>query len=473
MSKILIVDDEGTHRRGTALTLNKLGHEVAESENETQAAQMLNTESFDLVITDMLMPPKESMPEDEESGLRVINLVKANAPNTTVIVMTAHGSIENAVEAMRLGAFDYLTKPFSANELKIKAAKALEQHKLIVENRRLTAENEYLKTSIIEPFTFGKIIGESKAMGRLLDYTQIAAQSSSTVLIRGESGTGKELIAKAIHYNSPRRDKVLITLNCACFPSELIEDELFGHRKGAFSGATSDRTGAFEEADGSTIFLDEIGEMPMEMQPRLMRVLEQKEVKRIGDNITKEVDVRVVAATNRDLELEISRNTFRSDLFERLNVLSIYLPPLRERKEDIPLLVDHFVEMFNKQMSKQIKGASSAALDALMHHDWPRNVRELRNVIERTMIFIDSDVIEEEALRFSTRIPQDASDDSTASVPVGSSLEDMEKELIKKTLEANDWNKRQSGRQLGIKHPKTLLDKIKKYGIEQSDSEEE
>ena len=473
MSKILIVDDEGTHRRGTALTLNKLGHEVAESENETQAAQMLDAESFELVITDMLMPPKESMPEDEESGLRVIDLVKTNAPNTTVIVMTAHGSIENAVEAMRLGAFDYLTKPFSANELKIKAAKALEQHKLIVENRRLTAENEYLKTSIIEPFTFGKIIGESKAMGRLLDYTQIAAQSSSTVLIRGESGTGKELIAKAIHYNSPRRDKVPITLNCACFPSELIEDELFGHRKGAFSGATSDRTGAFEEADGSTIFLDEIGEMPMEMQPRLMRVLEQKEVKRIGDNITKEVDVRVVAATNRDLELEISRNTFRSDLFERLNVLSIYLPPLRERKEDIPLLVDHFVEMFNKQMSKQIKGVSPAALDALMKHNWPRNVRELKNVIERTMIFIDSDVIEEEALRFSTRIPQDVSDDSTASVPVGSSLEDMEKELIRKTLEANDWNKRQSGRQLGIKHPKTLLDKIKKYGIEQSDSEEE
>ena len=473
MSKILIVDDEGTHRRGTALTLNKLGHEVAESENETQAAQMLDAESFELVITDMLMPPKESMPEDEESGLRVIDLVKTNAPNTTVIVMTAHGSIENAVEAMRLGAFDYLTKPFSANELKIKAAKALEQHKLIVENRRLTAENEYLKTSIIEPFTFGKIIGESKAMGRLLDYTQIAAQSSSTVLIRGESGTGKELIAKAIHYNSPRRDKVPITLNCACFPSELIEDELFGHRKGAFSGATSDRTGAFEEADGSTIFLDEIGEMPLEMQPRLMRVLEQKEIKRIGENITKEVDVRVVAATNRDLELEISKNTFRSDLFERLNVLSIYLPPLRERKEDIPLLVEHFVEMFNKQMSKQIKGVSPAALDALMKHNWPRNVRELKNVIERTMIFIDSDVIEEEALRFSTRIPQDVSDDSTASVPVGSSLEDMEKELIRKTLEANDWNKRQSGRQLGIKHPKTLLDKIKKYGIEQSDSEEE
>ena len=470
MSKILIVDDEGTPRRGTVLTLKKLGHEVAESENEVQAAQMLGAEPFDLVITDMVMPPQEGMSEDKESGFRVIDMVKATAPNTTVMVMTAYGSIENAVEAMQLGAFDYLTKPFSTNELKIKTTKALERQELVAENRRLSAENEYLKTSIVEPFAFGNIIGESDVMNKLLDYTQIAAQSSSTVLIRGESGTGKELIAKAIHYNSTRRNRVPITLNCACFPSELIEDELFGHLKGAFSGASSDRMGAFEEADGSTIFLDEIGEMPLEMQPRLMRVLEQKEVKRIGENITKKVDVRVVAATNRDLESEISKNTFRSDLFERLNVISIYLPPLREKKADIPLLVDHFVEMFNKETSKHIKGVSPAALDALMQHDWPRNVRELKNVIERTIIFMDSDVIEEEALRFSTQIPRNADDNSTASVPVGSSLEDMEKELIKKTLEANNWNKRQTGRQLGIKHPKTLLDKIKKYEITPSDN---
>ena len=465
MSKILIVDDEGTHRRGAALTLSKLGYEVIESTTEAEAAAKINFESFDLVITDMLMPPEDGMPEDMESGLRVIELTKTLEPNTTVLVMTAHGSIENAVEAMRRGAFDYLTKPFSADELKIKANRALEQNRLVKENLRLSAENAYLKTSISEPFALDKIVGQSDVMKKLLEDIHIAAQSSSTVLIRGESGTGKELVAKAIHYNSSRRDRILITLNCACFPSDLIEDELFGHRKGAFSGATSDRKGAFEEADGSTIFLDEIGEMPLEMQPRLMRVLEQKEVKCIGENIVKNVDVRVLAATNHDLESAISRSKFRGDLFERLNVISIYLPPLRERKEDIPILVEHFIEVFNKETSKRVSGISQLALNALMQHEWPRNVRELKNVIERTIIFMDGNVIEQKDLRFSAPIPRHDDNGSTASLPVGSSLEEMEKLLIAKTLEANEWNKRKTARQLGIKHPKTLLDKIKKYGL--------
>jgi len=466
MSKILIVDDEGTHRRGAALTLSKQGHEVIESANEAEATARINCGSFDLVITDMLMPPEDDMPEDMESGLRIIDLAKALDPNATVIVMTAHGSIENAVEAMRRGAFDYLTKPFSADELKIKANKALEQNRLIKENLRLSEENEYLKTSISKAFTFAdKIVGESYSVKKLMEDIHIAAQSSSTVLIRGESGTGKELVAKAIHYNSPRRDRILITLNCACFPSDLIEDELFGHRRGAFSGATSDRKGAFEEADGSTIFLDEIGEMPIEMQPRLMRVLEQKEVKRIGENIVKNVDVRVIAATNQDLEEAVSKGKFRGDLFERLNVISVYLPPLRDRKEDIPTLVEHFMEIFSKETSKRIKGISQSALDALVQHEWPRNVRELRNVIERTIIFMDGYIIEEKDLRFSAPIPQRSDGKSIASLPVGSSLEEMEKVLIAKTLEANEWNKRETARQLGIKHPKTLLDKIKKYGL--------
>jgi DNA-binding NtrC family response regulator len=470
MSRILIVDDEGTHRRGAALTLSKLGYEVIESTNEVEATARINCDSFDLVITDMLMPPEDDMPEDMESGLRIIDMAKALDPNATVIVMTAHGSIENAVEAIRRGAFDYLTKPFSADELKIKANKALEQNRLVKENLRLSAENEYLQrslSSISKAFTFAdKIIGQSDTMKRLMEDIHIAAQSSSTVLIRGESGTGKELVAKAIHYNSPRRDRILITLNCACFPSDLIEDELFGHRKGAFSGATSDRKGAFEEADGSTIFLDEIGEMPLEMQPRLMRVLEQKEVKRIGENIVETVDVRVLAATNQDLETAVSKGKFRGDLFERLNVISIYLSPLRDRKEDIPLLVEHFIEIFNKETSKRIKGISQSAMNALMQNEWPRNVRELKNVIERTIIFMDGDVIEEKDLRFSAPIPHQHDDNkSIASLPVGSSLEEMEKVLIAKTLEANEWNKRKTAKQLGIKHPKTLLDKIKKYGL--------
>lgn len=467
MNRILVVDDQDTLRRGTALTLNKLGYEVMESENEAKAAEAIGKESFDLVITDMLMPPKANMSEDMESGLRVISMVRSAAPDTAIIVMTAHGSIENAVEAMRLGAFDYLKKPFTAKELEVKTSKALEQHRLIEENLRLSAENEYLKTSISEPFTLDNIIGQSDIIKRLLEDINIAARASSTVLIRGESGTGKELVAKAIHYNSLRRDKLLITLNCACFPADLIEDELFGHNKGAFSGATSERMGAFEEADGGTILLDEIGEMPLEMQPRLMRVLEQKEVKRIGENITKNVDARVLASTNRDLESAIGGGSFRGDLYERLNVISIQLPPLRQRKEDIPLLVEHFIETFNKETGKQLKGISPAALNALMEYSWPRNIRELRNVIERTIIFIDADVIEEQDLRFSRLAPQRDNDTSVASVPVGSSLEDMEKELIDKTLNANNWNKRQTARQLGIKHPKTLLDKIRKYELAQ------
>ena len=472
MSRILIVDDEGTHRRGAALTLSKLDHHVIECKNEAEAAAAIENESFALVITDMLMPPEDGMPEDMESGLRIINLVKSADPNAIVIVMTAHGSIENAVEAMRSGAFDYLTKPFSANELKIKTTRALEQNRLVRENLRLSAENEYLKTSISEPFALDKIIGQSDIMKKLLEDIYIAAQSSSTVLIRGESGTGKELVAKAIHYNSPRRDKILTTLNCACFPSELIEDELFGHRKGAFSGATADRKGAFEESDSGTIFLDEIGEMPLEMQPRLLRVLEQKEVKRIGENTVKNVDVRVMAATNQDLENGVGRGKFRGDLFERLNVISVHLPPLRERKEDIPLLVEHFIETFGNETSKRIKGISKSALNVLMQHEWPRNVRELRNVIERTIIFMDGDVIEEKCLRFSAPIPQHDEHDSngsTVSLPVGSSIEEMEKLLIAKTLDTNNWNKRQTAKQLGIRHPKTLLDKIKKYGLNQAE----
>lgn len=468
MSRILIIDDDDTHRRGTALTIRKAGHEAIESTNEAEATDTIKNESLDLVITDMLMPPGDGMEKDMESGLRIIKTAKSVDQKTSVIVMTAHGSIENAVEAMRMGAFDYLTKPFSAEELKVKTAKALEQSWLINENIRLSEENEHLKINLRETFSLDKIIGQSLVMRKLLENIHIAAQSASTVLIRGESGTGKELAARAIHYNSPRRGNLFVTLNCACFPSELIEDELFGHRKGAFTGSIMDRKGAFEEAHGGSILLDEIGEMPLGMQPRLLRVLEQKEVKRIGENISKKVDVRVIAATNHDLERSVSDGRFRSDLFERLNVLSIYMPPLRERKDDIPILVQHFMEIYSKETSRRIIGISQKAMDALMQHSWPRNVRELRNVIERTIIFMEGDIIDEDDLRFSADIPQHDKtfdDNLIASLPVGSSLEDMEKLLIAKTLQANNWNKSKTAEQLGIKHPKTLLDKIRKYNL--------
>jgi DNA-binding NtrC family response regulator len=377
--------------------LEDLGHSVQTASDVHSGLQLFaehltSDEPFDLVLTDMRMPLSEGQPEDEMGGLTAIREILTRENNTIVLVMTAYGTIRNAVQAIQLGAFDYLEKPFEVEELRLRIDKAIAHRRLQRENQSLQQENRRLFERVAAPYHASGIIGGSLATRTLMAALQRAAQTDATVLIQGASGTGKELVANAIHHHSPRARKPMIPLNCAAFPEHLIESELFGHLRGAFTGANTTRIGAFEEADGGTIFLDEIGEMPLAMQPRLLRVLEGKVIKRIGENRERPVDVRVVAATNRDLRQQIQAGNFREDLYERLNVIPILIPPLREHKEDIPALVNHFLRLSDR--AGRIEGISPAALDALMAYDWPRNVRELRNVIERTVLFMTESVIE-------------------------------------------------------------------------------
>lgn len=385
--QILLIDDDATFRTSVQFELEDLGHRIqtaddAHSGIQCFAERLASGEPFDLILTDMRMPLAAGQPEDEGGGLTVIREIRQQANDALVIVMTGYGTIQNAVGAVQLGAFDYLEKPFEVEELRLRIEKAITHRALQRENQSLRQENQRLFEGVAAPYQPSGIIGSSPAMQHLFERIERATQTDATVLIQGESGTGKELVAHAIHYQSPRARKTLIPLNCAAFPEHLIESELFGHVRGAFTGADANRTGAFEDADGGTILLDEIGEMPLSMQPRLLLVLEGKMIKRIGENRERPIDVRVIAATNRNLGQGILDGKFREDLYERLNVIPIQIPPLREHKDDIPALVNHFLRTFDR--SGQIEGISQDALETLMAYDWPRNVRELRNVIERT-----------------------------------------------------------------------------------------
>jgi DNA-binding NtrC family response regulator len=475
MAKILVVDDERVYRKSVALTLRKLSHEVLECEDETQAIEAIKNQSFDLIILDMRMPLKSGGQEDPESGLRVISKAIDSDPNVPIIVITAYGSIENAVEAMRRGAYDYLTKPFSADELKLKATNALKQRELTQENLRLSKENVQLKQEVHKRYQFSNIVGQSDVMQKLFKEIEIAAQYDYTVLIRGETGTGKELVAKAIHYNSPRKDKPLVTLECTSLSESLIESELFGHKKGSFTGAISDRKGAFETADGGTIFLDEIGDMPQEAQSKLLRVLEQKEIKPVGEDRSKKVDVRVIAATNQDLEDASSEGKFRQDLLNRLNIITLFIPPLRQRKEDIPFLAKHFVKQISGEIGKRVDGISPQALKVIDQYDWPGNVRELENTLRRTIIFMEGDMIEPEDLRLSeeSRQKSQAEEDFIVNLVANKmSLQDakehLEKLFISRILEENHWNIPKAAEDLGLQRT-YLYKKIQDYNLRRMD----
>ncbi len=453
MSQILVVDDEDTVRESIAALIEKrLGHEVTTCKNISEAIKVIKNERFDLIITDMQMPLETGLKMDEEGGLQVIRTVKESGIQVPIIVMTGYGTIENAVDAMRLGAFDYLQKPPDFEDLQWKIQRALKYQFLEQENLRLSHENVLLREQIFSTYGLENIIGESKAMHKLKEDIRLAAYSDAIVLIQGESGTGKELVANAIHYNSLRADRPFIILNCAAFPRDLIDDELFGHRRGSFSSAIADRKGAFEEANGGSLFLDEIGEMPLEMQPRLLRVLEQKEVKPIGENITRIVDVRVIAATNKNLRQEKDEGRFRPDLFERLNVLVLNPPPLKQIKEDIPLLVEHFIRIFQQETGKRIKKVSSSALDMLTDYDWPGNVRELKNVIERTILYLDREVIQKENIRMDDLSPsqEQKENQDMISIPAGSSLDEIKLEAVRQTLEMAGGKKTEAARILDI-----------------------
>jgi DNA-binding NtrC family response regulator len=379
MAKILIVDDETSIRKAISLALSGDGHQVIDADSGPAALERLREHNFDLVVPDLFIPA-------EKDGLEILKTCKARQPEAMVIMITAHGSIERAVEAVKTGADDFIAKGFTMEELKIRLDRLLEQKRLREENRRLSENYQRLRREIEGRFRFDQIIGSSKAIRDLLELlSRVADDRDTTVLLQGESGAGKELVARAIHYNGPRKDKPFVVVNCAALSEHLLERELFGYEKGAFTGALRDRLGKFEVADGGTIFLDEIGDISPKVQVELLRFTQDHTFERVGGNEPLSVDIRLIAATNKRLDEEVAQGRFRADLFYRLNVIPVYVPPLRERKGDLPLLVEHFVEKFRREKGKEIRFAPET-LNRLEKHNWPGNIRELENLIERLAV---------------------------------------------------------------------------------------
>ena len=441
---VLIIDDEKNIREGLAAALEMEGYTVALAADGKQGLARMVKGDIDLVITDLRMP--------EVSGEQVLAKVAAENPGVPVIVLTGHGSIDSAVEAMRNGAYDFLTKPLNLDQLILIVKRALESRELAIKHRELLEQLNSRKS-------FESIIGKSAEMQKIFATVRKAADSKASVLITGESGVGKELIANALHNLSPRRDKPLIKVHCAALSENLLESELFGHEKGAFTGAVARKRGRFELAAGGTIFLDEIGEIDQNVQIKILRVLQDKRFERVGGEETIEVDVRVIAATNRDLEKEIADGRFREDLYYRLNVVHIHVPPLRERRDDIPLLIASFLQEFAKENGKNIEGIDARARSALYKFDWPGNIRQLRNCLESAVVMCSSSVITLEDLPPSIA---GSGEDALISIPAGIPMEEAEKILIQQNLAINKGNKSKTADILGIGR-KTLHRKLDEY----------
>ena len=447
MPRILVVDDEPGMRRSLAISLKREGYEVEEAAGGTEALLRLEREIYDLVMTDLKMTPV--------GGLEVLAAAKKTAPRTEVIVMTAYGSIEAAVEAMRLGAFDFVGKPFQAEEILVRVRNALEK-------ARLTTEVRLLREDIQTRVGFEHLLGQSPAMQAVLAKAARVAVTDSTVLITGESGTGKELVARAIHARSLRATKAFVSVNCAAFPEQLLESELFGHIKGAFTGAVASRKGLLEEAHGGTFFFDEVGDTPPAIQAKLLRVLEDRVIRRLGENRPIRVDVRILAATNRDLAAAIREKAFREDLYYRLNVVALHLPPLRGRREDIPLIAQQFLGAASRQLGKPVKGFTGEALTMLQAYDYPGNVREMENAIEQAVAFSARPLIAPEDLPEAIRNgPRGRRDEA---VPAAGTLEEMERDLILRRIRDLNGNLSLAARALGIGRT-TLWRKMKEYRI--------
>jgi DNA-binding NtrC family response regulator len=439
MMKILVVDDEPEIQEIVQKGLVKLGEFSVETASDGfEALEKIDRDVFDLILADLRMPGMD--------GIELLKTVKGTRPEIMVIMMTAHGSIETAVEAMKLGADDYVTKPIGLDELLIHISKAQKESLLIKENRLLRRE-------VRRKFEFGKIIGKSKKMQEVFLLIEKVSPGISTVVIYGGSGTGKELVAKAIHYHSPRADNPFIPFNCGAVPETLVESELFGHTRGAFTGAVQAKKGIFEEADKGTLLLDEISTLPLSAQVKLLRVLQEKEVMRIGSPEVVKIDVRVIAATNEDLEANMKKGRFREDLYYRLHVFPIFLPDLRERKEDIPLLAYHFLDLYTLEARKEIKGISKEAMNLLMDYHWPGNVRELENVIERAVILAD------ETSLTAKDLPRNVRDESLKLVKRGvkarKSLEEIKADYIAEVLKETGGNKRAAANMLKV-NPRTI-----------------
>jgi DNA-binding NtrC family response regulator len=457
MPDILLVEDKESLRRVLRLTLESAGYGVAEAEDARAAAQALAREPFRLVLTDLRMP--------HGSGLDVLRASKEVNPDAPVVLMTAYGSIDEAVQAMKEGAHDFLQKPVDSNHLLLLVERALEQV-------RLRTENILLREEWSRRYGFPRIVGESEAIKRAVAETQRVATTDTTVLLLGESGTGKELFARAVHHLSPRRAKPFVAVNCAAIPETLIESELFGHERGAFTGATERRPGKFELASGGTIFLDEIGELPLSAQSKLLRAIEEKVVDRVGGRAPVPVDVRVVAATNRDLQTAAEAGEFRRDLYFRLAVFPVRVPPLRERGDDVVLLARHFAAQLGRELRKREAVLSDEAVAALRAHRWPGNVRELENAIERACILADSAALTPADLGLAraadARKAEDASADFDTSGTLSEAAEraarSVERRKIADSLRAHEGNKTRAAEELGVSY-KTLLTKIKEYNL--------
>jgi len=451
---LLIIDDEENMRHMLSSLLKNCGYNVDVASDGYEGKKMIDKHRYDFILCDLNMP--------NMNGMEFLEFFGKTIENTTIIVMSAYGTIDIAIEAMKLGAYDYISKPFKKDEVLLALKKAEEREVLKNENSILKKRIETIEGTT----SFGDMVAKSKIMQSVFNLASKAAQYNSSVLITGESGTGKELIAKAIHNKGERASKQLIPVNCGSIPENLLESELFGHKKGAFTGADKDKKGLFEEADGGTIFLDEIGEMPLALQVKLLRTLQENEIRKIGDLKIKKIDVRVIAATSKNLDDEIQKGTFRQDLFYRLNVINIKMPPLRQWAEDITFLSYHFIEKFNKMFNKKIKGISNAALSILMKHKWPGNVRELGNVIERAMIFSEDEFIVPES--FPPEIEKDNNFNNNNDLFSGYSIKHaqkiIEQKLIIKALKATDGNRTKASQLLEISHP-SLLSKIKAYNI--------
>jgi len=453
--KILVVDDEKSMCDFLEIMLRKEGYDVTSTTSGEKSLELLDNNLYSMVLTDVKMPGVD--------GFQVLRKTKEVSPDTVVIMITAYGSPEGAVTAIKEGAYDYITKPFRVEEVKLTIKKSLERSNLIKENIRL-------RQAVEDRYKFWNLIGKSPKMQRVYELVEKVSQTKANVLITGESGTGKELVAKAVHFNSARKDRSFVTLNCGAIPENLLESELFGHMKGSFTGAIANKRGLLEMAESGTLFMDEVGELPLALQVKLLRVIQEREFKRVGGTEDIKVDVRIISASNQDLQQKVAQGGFREDLFYRLNVIQIKIPPLRERKEDIPLLVNHFVRKYSAETGKEIEGVSPEALELLLGYSFPGNVRELENIIERSITLETSPMIADRHVRSylnermisksippSLEIPEEGID-------LNKVVEDLEKAFILKALEHTEGVKKKAAEILGMNF-RAMRYKLAKYDL--------
>ncbi len=446
---ILIADDESGIRESLTIVLEDEGYQCTAVEDGKAAIKAIDEHSFDIIISDLKMP--------QVDGLGVLEHALQKSSETLTIIITAHATVETAIRALRKGAADYILKPLDFDEVLIRIENLLEHKNLI-------QENKYLREQIDKEYNFNHIIGESPEMKRVYKMVERVSQATSNVLITGQSGTGKELVARAIHSNSDRAKNPFLAINCGAIPENLVESELFGHKKGAYTGADSDKDGIFVAANGGTVFLDEVAEIPLNLQVNLLRVLQEREVKPVGSNKTISFDTRIISATNKDLGKEVANDNFRDDLYYRLNVVEISLPPLQQRRDDIPLLAHHFLQKYNKELKRNLKGITSEAMGAMMAYEWKGQVRELENVIERAVLLSDGDYLALEDLPASLRKSAGDQDFSMDNDKLDEAMQVFEKHHIQSVLKRTDGNKSEAARLLGI-DPSTLYRKMERLGL--------